>query len=74
MIEKDPRIRFNWGYWDGRHDQERNKFAPWCKPCQTSGHPLDRIYGQGYWIGRYDQSGASTSDQAWKERPSLRAR
>ena len=65
------RERFNWGYWDGRHDQERGKFAPWCGPCQTSGHPFDRIYGQGYWAGRYADRSETTSDAAWARRRPL---
>lgn len=67
------RERFNWGYWDGRADQDRGKFALWCRPCQTSGHPFDKIYGQGYWAGRYDQSETQSSATAWKARRSLRA-
>lgn len=69
----EPRIRFNSGYWDGRHDQDRNQNAPWAKPWQTSGHPFDAIYGQGYWTGRYDTSGTTKSTVAWKARRSLRA-
>ncbi len=73
MSQFTRRVRFNWGFWDGKDDAEHNRFARWCKPGQTSGHPFDLIYGQGYWAGCYDTSGATISTPAWKARRSLHA-
>lgn len=63
-----PRERFNWGYWDGRADQERGRFPLWCKSYNSHKHPSDKVYGRGYWAGRYDTSGANSSDEAWRGR------
>jgi len=68
MISKthSPRERFNWGYWDGRNDQERNKRPEWSKSCRVDlCHPFDSLYGKGYWAGRNDEARPDSSNTAW---------
>lgn len=47
--------RFNWGYWDGRADQEKGKWPMWNKTAVFQcRHPFDQAYSKGYWKGRYE--------------------
>jgi hypothetical protein len=56
------RERFNWGYWDGRHDAERGRMPLW----KRGAHPWP-VYEAGYWYGRDDESPPTTSDSAWAD-------
>jgi len=61
-----PRIRFNWGFWDGRNDGLAGRSAVWSKHGKS--HP-DKIYEKGYWAGRAtksDDPAPTSSEPAWK--------
>lgn len=58
-----PRVRFNWGFWDGLNDGKARRHATW------SSH-FDNAYERGYWAGRAAAQGSeapTSSDAAWKE-------
>ena len=56
-----PRIRFNWGYWDGRSDFANGRPAAWASPH------FDKAYEAGYWAGKSSCSDADSSAPAWAE-------
>lgn len=61
-----PRIRFNWGFWDGRNDALANRTAVWGEHGKSH---FDKVYEAGYWAGRAtkDIAAVVTSDLAWRE-------
>lgn len=64
-----PRVRFNWGFWDGRNDAQAKR-----QPLWTGTHP-DASYYAGYQAGRgsADQVGIESSEAAWREEQNAQA-
>jgi len=60
----ENRVRFNWGYWDGRAEQQRGQANR-----VLAGHP-DQPYRLGYLYG-FAEAGkqivSATSEDAWIE-------
>jgi hypothetical protein len=56
-FERCPRIRLNWGYWDGRAAMAAGRKPEWARTMPVSGsyvgcpHPFDQKYGEGFWLG-----------------------
>jgi hypothetical protein len=64
MTQQFPdRVRFNWGFWEGRDDAERNRAPLW---QLNGGRSPDATYQAGYALGR-DPAHArdASSDAAW---------
>lgn len=63
-----PRIRFNWGFWDGRNDGLSNRSPEWNRHGRSH---FDKVYEKGYWAGRATKADVTlpptSSDAAWKE-------
>jgi hypothetical protein len=62
----EDRVRFNWGFWDGKSDGERKRRAMWA----GKKHP-DPTYEAGYWAGKKAAGENITSSaDAWQaQRP-----
>lgn len=61
----EPRIRFNWGYWDGHAYRANGTLPLWAKQAHDK-HPFDPAYGAGVWAGYEDEANQpSHSDVAW---------
>lgn len=63
-----PRIRFNWGFWDGRADAQAKRNPMW------STHP-DASYKAGYYAGREtrDEANVTSSEPAWRAEQNAQA-
>lgn len=59
-VKAQPRIRFNWGYWDGRAAAEAGLAPAWSRGGRSH---FDKAYEAGYWAGR--GSAGETSEPAW---------
>lgn len=60
-----PRVRFNWGFWDGHADGRERRTAIWGRNGQPH---FDGAYEDGYWAGRAAAAAGEvpeTSDAAW---------
>jgi len=54
-----PRVRFNWGFWDGRSGAWDGR--------STAGH-FDKVYAEGVAYGKKSKDVATeTSDPAWEQ-------
>lgn len=72
--EKDPAIRYNWGYWEGKHSVAQRHWPQWCGPHQDfrTTH-FDKAYGLGFHDGWYDTiSNAPVAQKAQKYRQAVR--
>lgn len=66
-LKSSPRVRFNWGFWDGRNDGLAKRSAEWNRYGRSH---FDKIYEKGYWAGRAtanDDPAPTSSDPAWRE-------
>jgi len=59
-----PRVRFNWGFWDGRSDAQAKRRAIWNEGGKKH---FDSIYEVGYWAGREQGSDPQSSEPAWRK-------
>ena len=58
-----PRVRFNWGFWDGKLAAEQG----W-EPFWQKGAHFDPVYEAAYWIGhQHAGQEISSSEPAWQE-------
>ena len=56
----NPRVRFNWGFWDGFADAKKDR------PARDMVDHFDPMYAAGYLYGyRQVEDNPTTSDRAW---------
>lgn len=61
FTDATPRVRFNWGFWDGQADRKANRRAIWDKGAKH----VDDIYEAGYRAGQQQDSHPTSSQDAW---------
>ncbi len=61
-LTENPRIRFNWGFWDGHADRKSDR------PQRDMSTHFDPVYAAGYLYGfRMAETAPESSDEAWDQ-------